>query len=577
MKLRDYQREAIDVGIYDFFARTPDVSRNPVIGMPTGTGKAVVIGGFTIEVIQRWPNQRVMMLTHVKELIDQNADKLRTMWPQAPLGIYSAGLGEKNPHMPITFGGVQSVLNALKKDAYAFGKIDLIEIDECHLVSPNENAAYKLIIGILRGINPALRIIGFTATPYRLGLGMITDGGVFTDMSFDVTGLNPFNRFIDEGYLSPLIPMPTETQINMDGVHIRGGEFVPEEMAAALDDKTTWAALQETCRMAADRRHWLIFAPGIDKVETIVRMLKALGIDAAGVHSKMPSAERDDNLARFKAGQIRALVNADILTTGFDFPGLDCIVLLRATNSPGLHVQILGRGTRPLYFPGLPLDTIEERLFAIASSYKQNCLVLDFAGNTRRLGPINDPRIPSKKGKGAGDIPIKACDACGCLNHISVRFCVNCGEEFQFQEKITQTASTLQLIVREDQPEVVVFDVDRVTYMPHVKIGFPPSLKVSYYCGKRRFTEWVCLEHHGNRIIAKAHAWWRERYTAPITWEWPSATEGGPPVVKNIPYTIDAALPAVQTLRVPSQIRVWVNRTNPEILSYVFEKEPENV
>lgn len=582
MKLRDYQTEAIG-SIYSYFAtHTLEDSHlhgetpvpNPVIAMPTGTGKAVVIAGFVQQVLSQWPGQRIMMLTHVKELIDQNADKLRTMWPQAPLGIFSAGLGEKSLGMPITFGGVQSVANALKKDVYAFGKIDLMLIDECHLVSPNENAAYQKVIGALRSINPYLRVIGLSATPYRLGLGMITDGGVFTDMAYDVTGLRPFNRFIDEGYLAPLIPMPTETQIDVSSVHIRGGEFVPGELDAALDDKTTWLALQEASASAATRYHWLIFAPSIDKVELIVKMLGALGIDAAGVHSKMDKDERDDNIARFKAGQIRALVNADILTTGFDFPALDCIILLRATNSPGLHVQILGRGTRPFFAPGFDLNTIDGRLAAIAASYKQNCLVLDFAGNTRRLGPINDPRIPGKKGKGTGDIPIKACDACGCLNHISARFCVNCGEEFTFQEKITAKASTIALIVR-DEPQVEEFKVDRVTYAPHVKMGSPPSLKVSYYCGARRFTEWVCLQHHGNPIQHKAQVWWRQRDKSGTRWTWPTL-EGEKPDVRDVPPSIEQALPVVASLNIPAKIRVWVNRKYPEILSHSFEKEPSN-
>jgi DNA repair protein RadD len=548
VKTRYYQDEAIG-SLYAYFAAHSDPTRNPVIAMPTGTGKAVVIAAFCKQVLTTWPTQRLMMLTHVKELIEQNADKLKTMWPQAPLGIYSAGLKEKSANMPITFAGIQSAV----REPQLFGHIDLVLIDECHLVSPNENASYITFLAALRAVNPRLRVIGLSATCYRLGLGMITEGGVFTDMAYDITGLHAFNRLLDEGFLANLIPMPTETQIDVSGVHIRGGEFKPDELAEALDDPTTMAALRETVVAAQDRNHWLIFAPGIERVEAIVKMLGVLGIDAAGVHSKMKAGERDDNIARFKHGQLRALVNADILTTGFDFPALDCIVLLRATNSPGLHVQILGRGTRPFYAPGFDLETAEGRLAAIAASPKKNCLVLDFAGNTRRLGPINDPRIPGKKGKGTGDIPIKQCDACGCLNHISVRFCINCGHEFSFEEKITSKASTMALIVR-DEPQVEVFNVDRVTYAPHVKPGFPPSLKVSYYCGIRRFTEWVCLEHPGN-IRHKAHRWWQERSTlAP-------------------PETILAAQPLVDGLRVPSKIRVWVNKTYPDVLSYIFEKE----
>lgn len=547
LKPRPYQVEAREA-IYRYFATHPDPTHNPVVAMPTGTGKAIVIADFIQSVLQTWPGQRIMMLTHVKELIEQNADKMKSLWPNAPLGIYSAGLGEKMPHMPITFAGIQSAA----KNAHLFGKQDLILIDECHLVSPDENASYKAFINELRKANPWLRLVGLSATPYRLGLGMITNGGVFTDVCYDITGLSAFTRLLDDGYLSPLIPMATKTELDVSGVHKRGGEFVASELQAAVaKEELTRAALQEAMIAASNRNHWLIFAAGIDHIEMIHDILLQMGVMATFVHSKMKATQRDDNIARFKRGEVRALINADILTTGFDFPALDCIILLRPTSSPVLHVQILGRGTRPVYAPGFDLDTVEGRLTAIAAGPKQNCLVLDFAGNTMRLGPINDPRIPRKKGDGKGEIPIKVCNTCGCLNHISARVCDNCGDPFQFQEKITPSASTAQLIVR-DEPLVETFCVDRVTYALHRRPGTPQSLKVSYYCGMRRFTEWICLEHHGNPIQRKAHKWWRDR------------------IDTEPPLCVEDALQQVNDLAVPANIRVWINRQYPEIIDHEF-------
>ncbi len=555
-KTRYYQDEA-EASLYAYFATHPDPMSNPVIAMPTGTGKSIVIAKFIKGVLSRWPGQRVMMLTHVKELIEQNADKLRAFWPQAPLGIFSAGLGEKNHLMPITFAGIQSAQNCPE----LFGHIDLLIIDECHLVSPNENTGYQKFIAALRKVNKNLRVIGLSATPYRLGLGMITDGGIFTDVCYDITGLNAFNRLLDEGYLCPLIPMPTMTVLDVTGVHKQGGEFKTNELqAAVVKYEITKAALLEAAEAAASRHHWLVFAAGIDHVRMIVQILEdEMGISARGIHSKMDpniDGDRDTNLADFLSGKIRVLVNADILTTGFDFPALDCIILLRPTSSPGLHVQILGRGTRPFYADGFDLDDITERLAAIAGSPKQNCLVLDFAGNTQRLGPINDPRIPKKKGESKGDIPIKLCPECSCMNHISARWCVNCGAEFVFQEKITPKASTLALIVR-DEPQVAMFPVDRVTYAQHVaKSSGIPSLKVSYYCGIRRFTEYVCLQHGGS-IRYKAMQWWKDRHDS------------------DPPETINEALPFVEELRTPNELRIWVNRKDPMILACLFE-EKEN-
>lgn len=573
MQLRNYQIEAVNA-TFDFFTQYPDATENPVIAMPTGTGKAVVIAAMVKRIMMQWPSQRIMMLTHVKELIEQNADKLKQFWPQAPLGIYSAGLGSKDHSSPIIFAGIQSAA----KYPELFGHIDLILIDECHLVSPNDNAAYQTFIKALRDKNPFVRVVGYSATPYRLSLGMITDGGVFTKIAYDMTSMQAFNWLIDEGYLSPLVPMPTAAELNVDGVHKRGGEFIDSELQErVVKYDITKAALLEAMEVAHNRNHWLIYATGIDHVKMIEGILNELGVSCACVHSnskkhKMSDYERDDNLARFKAGQIRALINADILTTGFDFPALDCIILLRPTNSPGLHVQILGRGTRPFYAAGFDLSTKEGRLAAIAASVKQSCLVLDFAGNTRRLGPINDPRIPGRKKAGGGDMPLKVCPDCGCLNHISARICVNpeCGHEFVFETKIDSKASTMALIVR-DEPQVEVFKVDRVVYDIHEKRGSVPSLKVSYYAGIRRFTEWVPIQHHEIESVAvyKAQKWWRERDESNETWDWDGE-------LKDVPKTAAEANAAAPLLKVPSHIRVWVNKRYPEILAHIFDKESED-
>lgn len=556
MKPRYYQREAID-SLYNFFSQHPDPTRHPVIAMPTGTGKAVVIAKFVSEVLQAWPGQRILMLVHTKELVSQNADKVHQIWPQAPLGIMSAGLGMKQYGFPLTFGGVQTVANCIDD----LGKFDLVLIDEAHMVSPNAEATYHKLLTKIKQKNEHVRFIGLSATPYRLGLGMITDGGIFTDVSYDITSMGAFTRLLDECYLSPLIPMQTNVILDVSKVAKRGGEFIPKDLQDAVTKyDLTRDALAEAAMAAENRNHWLCFTTGIDHALMAEQILTDFGISAAAIHSKMNDGERDRRISAFKTGLIRCLINADILTTGFDFPALDCIILLRPTNSPVLHVQILGRGTRPFFHPSFSfadLESLDGRMAAISASSKQNCLVLDFAGNTRRLGPINDPRIPRPKGAGTGDIPVKVCASCGCLNHISARVCANpdCGEEFTFQEKIEATASTIDLIVR-DEPIVEVFTVDRVTVDKHNKPGGIPSLKVSYFCGIRRFTEFVCLQHAGSNVQFKAKQWWRERAPNPEA---------------EVPEIIDAALLQAPALKTPKQIRVWVNQKYPKILSYIFE------
>jgi len=213
---------------------------------------------------------------------------------------------------------------------------------------------------------------------------------------------------------------------------------------------------------------------------------------------------------------------------------------------------MLGRGTRPLYADGFDLTTIEGRLAAIANSAKQNCLVLDFAGNTGRLGPVNDPVVPRKKGKGApADAPVKLCGSCACWNHASVTHCAYCGAEFTFTVKLKQTASEKDLM-RVDAPIVESFAVDHITYSPHSKAGRPPMMKVTYYCGLRAFSEYVCFEHTGF-ALRKARQWWRERSNTPV------------------PETTNAGLEAADTVNAATHVRVWVNKPYPEIMGHCFD------
>lgn len=546
MKLRYYQIDAIKA-IYDYFSSHVG---NPIVAMPTGTGKSIVIGEFVRSIFHYYPNQRVMMLTHVKELIEQNLKKLLLIWPTAPAGVYSSGMKRRESHFPITFGGVATVAKASPD---RFGRIDLLLIDECHLLSPNEQTMYQQIIKGLREINPAIKVIGFTATDYRLGLGRLTEGGLFTDNCFDLTTLEAFNKLVGEGFIAPLIPKRTGMQYDVSKVKVSGGEFKQHELQEAVDrSELTYGAVKEMVELGSTRHHWLVFASGIDHAEHVAQTIDSFGIPVCVIHSKTTDQERNERIAGFKSGKYRAAVNNNVLTTGFDFPEIDLIGMLRPTKSAGLWVQMLGRGTRPVYAPGFDLETTEGRLAACAASQKQNCLVLDFAGNTRRLGPINDPVIPKGKGKGGGVAPVKVCEACGVYNHAAARYCFCCGSEFPKDLKINDTAYTDELMAS-GLPQVEVFKVDRVTYAVHRGASGLPSMKVSYYCGLRMFKEYICFEHNG---YAKhlAHEWWKER-----SWEAP-------------PDNIEKAVQSMHAeIRVPTHIRVWLkNKSNSEIKGYDF-------
>lgn len=542
---RWYQDEA-EFSVFDYFDRGN--IGNPIVAMPTGTGKSHVIANLIRRIFQLWPTQRIMMLTHVQILIEQNAEKLMEIWPTAPIGIYSAGLNSRDSIMPIVFGGVQSVAPAIEKalaqndgrpdNLKHFGHRDLLFIDECHLLSPNEDSQYQYIIAELKKINPHLKVIGFTATKYRMKQGLLTDGdSIFTDVCYDITGVESFNRLIAEGYLAPLVARPTHAQIDVSKVGITGGEFDKKQLEKAADeDAIVFAAVAEMVEMAYNRQAWLVFGSGIDNTEHIAAVIQSYGLEVLPVHSKLHKNVNRDRILAFKAGEIKGLVSGQKLTTGFDHPPIDFIGDMNPTLSPGKHVQKYGRGTRPSPATG-----------------KLNCLVGDFARNVPRLGPINDPRIPNKPGKGGGDMPIRICEVCGCYNHAAARVCIGCGTEFTFETKIFAKSGTAD-IIKSDAPHIEYFNVQKVLYNLHEKrnregaLTKPPMIKVSYFCGLQMFTEYVMLEHSG-MASKKSRDWWRQRHR------------------EEPPPTTYQALQRISELRQPARIRVWVNKEYPEIMS----------
>lgn len=532
IKPRWYQLEAIQ-SIFDYYEAGN--SGNPIIALPTGTGKTIVIAGFMQKVLKMWPKQRFMVLTHVKELIVQNEAKLMQMWPTAPCGIYSSGLNQKDIMHPIIFGGCASVVGCVE----AFGHRDLLIIDEAHLLSPKEGTTYQNIIKRLLVINPYLKVIGLTATPYRLGQGMLTNDGLFTDVIYDMTDIKGFQRLIAEKFLCTLVPRPTETTLDTSEVRIgSNGDYQLNQLQDAVDKKdVTYKCLSELMKYGSDRKSWLIFATGIEHCEHISAMLnEVFNIPSAAVHSKLKEG-RDEAIYDFKNGNLKCLVTNNCLTTGFDHPPIDLIGMLRPTVSPGLWVQMLGRGTRPFF-------------------EKSNCLVLDFAGNTARLGPINDVCIPKKKGKRPGEAPIKICPECGVYNHASVRVCDFCGFEFPKVEKLKMVASEAELI-RGEKIVVEDFAVDAVAYNAHEGKSGVLSVKVTYRCGLRQFNQFVSPEHPKPYVVHKAHDWWRARS------------------IESPPKTVRGYVEGAGELRVPKTIKVWLNKKSggkdyPEILSETF-------
>ena len=545
MKLRDYQEQAVQ-SIFDYFVTD---SGNPLVALPTGSGKSLVIAEFCRRALHYYPNTRIMMATHVKELISQNAEKLQTLWPHAPLGIYSAGLRQRDTRLPITFVGVRSAVGKYP----IFGRIDILVIDEAHLVSPDVGTSYQELIAELKKDSPNLKVVGLSATCWRSAQGSLAAGGIFTDICFDMTNIEGWQYFLDEGYLMPPIPRPTETQIDLSGVKIINGDYNQTQLEEAVDrDDITYGACRELVQWGHDRYAWMVFCAGVEHAEHTATMLNdKFGISCLAVHSKLNAGEADKRLKTYKAGEVRAIASMNKVTTGFDDPKTDLIGMLRPTQSSGLWVQMLGRGTRPLYAKGYDVETKEGRHNAIEAGGKHNCLVLDFAGNTKRCGPINDPVIPKRKGSGGGgDAPVRICSVCGTYNHARAVTCIYCDSDFASQPDLTATASTDELLAL-PEPEYKIFDVLRTVYNRQAVAGKPPSIKVTYFAAFNMFSELVCLEHEGYASKV-GRDWWRQR-------------TGQEP-----PLTVDEALQHTVDLKAPRQIKVQINMKYPKVVEHLF-------
>lgn len=513
IELREYQEAAV-VSIFDYFTARDG---NPLVVLPTGAGKSLVLGEFLRRACVLYPETRALVLSHVKELLVQDAAAILRLWPDAPLSLYSAGLNKKDLSGQIVVAGIQSI----HRIAYDVQQCDLVLIDEAHLVTSKDTGMYRRFLRDLSVINPHLKIVGLTATAFRTDSGLLHRGKdrLFTDICHEVE----LSYLIDEGYLSPLRCKRTDTTMSVEGVHVRGGDYVQSELAAAVDiDELNRAIVGELVEKAAGRGSWLLFCVNVEHANHIASLVREAGVSCETVFGDTPAAERARILGEFKRGEIRCIANVGVLTTGFDAPGVDLIGFLRPTKSKGLYVQMSGRGTR-------------------LAEGKSDCLVLDFAGVVAEHGPVDMVKGGVKGDKSDEDEPKKAptkeCEQCHELCAAGCRECPACGHPFPPPKlRLAKTAIQSAILARELKDEWL--DVTGVTYRAHHKFGSPTSLRVEYRCGMVHYPEWVCLEHFGFPR-QKAVSWWNKR--AP----------GSP-----VPDTVDEALDLVDELPVPKAIIV---------------------
>lgn len=389
-QLRPYQQEAVDSTL-NYFRRR----RTPaVIVLPTGAGKSLVIAE-----LAKIAKGRVLVLAHVKELVEQNHLKYESYGLQA--GIYSAGLNQKDSQQKVIFGSIQSVANA---DDSFFNDFTLLVIDECHRVGLEPDSQYAKVIKRLKRNNERICILGLTATPYRLGLGWIYNYAIRGEMKTQELRFFkqciyelPLEYMIRNKYLTPPVKVDIPvTSYDFSELTEGGNAYSMAQLEQVLHQqrRLTPLIIKNIIDITDSykRQGVMIFSSTVKHAQEVMESLPKG--QARIVLGETEASQRDQIIDDFKKRAFKYLVNVSVLTTGFDAAHVDVIAILRPTESISLYQQIIGRGLR--------LDTD-----------KKDCLVLDYTGMGHS---IFSPEIGEKKTVSESVAVQVPCPDCGFVN-----------------------------------------------------------------------------------------------------------------------------------------------------------------
>lgn len=492
-----------------------------------------MLGLIASEAVQGWPDEpvRVLVLTHVRELIRQDYKAILQVWPKAPIGIYSAGLKQRDLDARILVAGIQSIHTKAEK----LQRVDLVLVDEAHLIGIKEQGMYRKFLKTLNEINAGmLKVIGLTATPYRMDSGRLDEGAdaMFQRICYEAD----IGEMIEAGYLSHLVSQISDAQLDTSNVGTRGGEFIASELGkAAENDQINREIVADIVARGHDRGSWLVFGCDIKHAFKLRDLIRDYGVSCETVTGETPDAERDRITSDYSSGRLRCITNVGVLTTGFDAPGTDLVAIAVATKSKGKYVQIVGRGTR--LAPG-----------------KEDCIIADYGGNIALHGPID--RIDGRKhrkdeSEEPGVAPFRVCPDCETRCAAAARLCFNCGHEFPPPKtKVVSAAAALPIVARFAVPQWA--EVSSVMYARHKKEGKPDSMVVTYGCGLVQHREWVLLEH-GGYARQKSCSWWQKRAPG-----------------KHVPNTITEALEHAPSLPKPIAIQIRPVGKYTEIVGVKF-------
>lgn len=454
VELRDYQEEFVHKVRLEYRNKTKAV----LLVAATGAGKTVVFSYISKSAAAK--GSRVLILAHRDQLIKQASRKLNDNG--VAHGIIMAGF-TPNPRRLVQVASVQTLVRRIDKLKRAGIGFDLIVIDEAHLSAA---ASYMKVLEAW----PEARVLGVTGSPVRLdgnGLGR-GQGGCFDVIVQGIT----ISQLIAQGYLVKPAVYASKTKVDLSGVKKVGGDFDNAALANVMDKPViTGSAIAEYQRICPGVPA-VAWCANVAHARHVAEQFNAAGIPALALSGEDDSTERDRALADLSSGKIKVITFAMLLVEGVDCPAIGAVILLRPTMSLSSYLQTIGRGLRPIYAPGMPLDTVERRMAAIDAGPKgRRCFVLDHAGLTFRHGLADEDRewsldgVVKKKGKKKEEdkpAPLAQCPKCF-LVHDPQPTCPACGHVYEAKvrqlneedgELVEVTEDVAARLKRERQREV---------------------------------------------------------------------------------------------------------------------------
>jgi len=523
---------------------------------PCAAGKTIIFAKIAQRLLAENPSFRVLILTDREVLVTQSRDKLLRVAPELSLsvGVACASVsGDKRLDARVTIASRQTLIRRLG----SFAPVQLVIVDECHLLAtPKEGDAeppdqFGAIISTLRKYNPRMRLLGVTATPYRLNDGYIYGTRnapkcqpYFTEVHHRIT----VGELQSMGFLAPLIgkvAVPAGLETRLDNTSLVSGEYNLGTISGIMSEgQHIRSAVEAWQQHASDRKKTIAFCVTIAHAEKLAAAFNADGIRALPIHSELDTLDSYANMESLRNGEGQVFCSVAQLTTGMDVADIDCILMARPTKSAALYKQILGRGQR--ISPG-----------------KENCLVLDMVGNSNEFGTDLDKlkiryrqsTAPSERNP-AG---IKYCPTCDIELHPAVRVCPECGYEFVFEAD----APDLKDVEFGSQPPVTC-DVMGIYGEPHIgkesgKTLLKVRVEIDLGTAVRTANMWMCFEGDGysGYAVTKGKALWHQLTFGMVPY--PDSTADALELIKNGAWST------------PSHAVVDISGKWPDIKTLIFD------